>query len=187
MWICAHLEELLLGQARGKDNPRATAGAAGPSHTCWVCGLPDVNPPLTVAVGEVEVALGTGVAVLPAVVGFAVAAPGEVLAGAIGEVRLAVTACREGQASSSVTDRCLRLPTAGKPPRNPPECPPQCHQVQEDVTGKEFTLTVANVRRVDGVVGGSIVPWDAPLTINARGVMLKDSGLERHQFLCLQD
>lgn len=187
MWICAHLEELLLGQARGKDNPRATAGAAGPSHTCWVCGLPDVNPPLTVAVGEVEVALGTGVAVLPGVVGFAVAAPGEVLAGAIGEVRLAVTACREGQASSSVTDRGLRLPTAGKPPRNPPERPPQCHQVQEDVTAKEFTLTVANVRRVDGVVGGSIVPWDAPLTINARGVMLKDSGLDRHQFLCLQD
>lgn len=191
MWVYTCLEELLLGQechmARGKDNPRATAGAAGPSHTCWVCGLPDVNPPLTVAVGEVEVALGTGIAVLPGVVGFAVAAPGEVLAGAIGEVRLAVTACREGQASSSVTDRGLRLPTAGKPSRNPPERPPQCHQVQEDVTAKEFTLTVANVRRVDGVVGGSIVPWDAPLTINARGVMLKDSGLYRHQFLCLQD
>lgn len=191
MWVYTCLEELLLGQechmARGKDNPRATAGAAGPSHTCWVCGLPDVNPPLTVAVGEVEVALGTGVAVLPGVVGFAVAAPGEVLAGAIGEVRFAVTACREGQASSSVTDRGLRLPTAGKPSRNPPERPPQCHQVQEDVTAKEFTLTVANVRRVDGVVGGSIVPWDAPLTINACGVMLKDSGLYRHQFLCLQE
>lgn len=68
------------------------------------CGVPGVSPSLTVAVGEVEVALGTGVAVLPGVVGFAVAAPGEVLAGAISEVRLTVTACREGQASSSVTD-----------------------------------------------------------------------------------
>lgn len=57
--------------------------------------------PLTVAVGEVEVALGTGVTVLPSVVRFAVAAPSEVLAGAIREVRLTVTACREGQTSSS--------------------------------------------------------------------------------------
>lgn len=37
------------------------------------------------------------------------------------------------------------------------------------------------------MVRGSIVPRDASLTINASGVMLKDSGLERHQFLCLQD
>lgn len=37
------------------------------------------------------------------------------------------------------------------------------------------------------MVGGAIVARDAPLTINASGVMLKDSGLERHQLLCLQD
>jgi len=54
--------------------------------------------PLTVAVGEVEVPLGTGIAVLPGVVGLAVTAAGEVLAGAVGEVGLAVTACSEGQA-----------------------------------------------------------------------------------------
>lgn len=58
------------------------------------------HPPLTVAVGEVEVPLGTGIAVLPGVVGLAVTAASEVLTGAVGEVRLTVTACREGQASS---------------------------------------------------------------------------------------
>lgn len=58
------------------------------------------QPPLTVAVGEVEVSLGTGITVLPSIIGLAVTAAGEVLAGAIGEVRLTVTACREGQASS---------------------------------------------------------------------------------------
>lgn len=52
---------------------------------------------------------------------------------------------------------------------------------------EEITLTIANVGRVDGVVRGAVVPWDAPLTVNASGVVLKDSGLERHQILCLQD
>lgn len=88
----------------GKNIPRATTGAVGPSQSCWGSGLPEMSPPLTIAVGEVEVALGTGVAVLPSVVGFAVAAPGQVLTGAIREVRLTVTACREGQARSRVTD-----------------------------------------------------------------------------------
>lgn len=37
------------------------------------------------------------------------------------------------------------------------------------------------------MVRGPIVSRDAPLTINTSGVMLKDSGLESHQFLCLQD
>lgn len=74
---------------QGKGTWRAAPAAAGvggtrPHH-------PN-SPSLTVAVGEVEVPLGTGVAVLPGVVGLAVTAAGEVLAGAIGEVRLAVTA-----------------------------------------------------------------------------------------------
>lgn len=76
-----------------------------------------------VAVGEVEVSLGTGIAALPGVIGLAVTAAGEVLTGAIGEVRLAVTA-------------------------------------------------IANVGRVDRVVRGAVVSWDAPLTVNASGVML---------------
>lgn len=52
---------------------------------------------------------------------------------------------------------------------------------------EEITLTIADVWRVDRVVRGPIVSWDAPLTINAGGVMLKDSGLEGHQFLCPQN
>lgn len=76
-----------------------------------------------VAVGEVEVPLGAGVAVLPGVIGFAVTAAGEVLTGTIGEVRLTVT-------------------------------------------------PIANVWRVNGVVRGPIVSWDAPLAVNAGGVML---------------
>lgn len=52
---------------------------------------------------------------------------------------------------------------------------------------EEITLTIANVWRVDRVVRGPVVSWDAPLTVNASGVMLKDSGLEGHQFLRLQD
>lgn len=52
---------------------------------------------------------------------------------------------------------------------------------------EEITLTIANVWRIDRVVRGPIVSWDAPLAINASGVMLKDSGLEGHQFLCPQD
>lgn len=62
---------------------------------------------LTVAVGEVEVSLGTGIAALPRVIGLAVTAAGEVLTGAIGEVRFAVTACREGQAAVAITDQTL--------------------------------------------------------------------------------
>lgn len=76
-----------------------------------------------VAVGEVQVSLSTGIAVLPGVVGFAVTAASEVLTGAISEVRLAVA-------------------------------------------------TIANVWRVDGVVRGAVVSWDASLTVNASGVML---------------
>lgn len=76
-----------------------------------------------VAVREVEVSLGTGIAVLPSVIGLAVTAASEVLTGAIGEVRLTVTA-------------------------------------------------IANVWRIDRVVRGPIVSWDAPLAINASGVML---------------
>lgn len=49
---------------------------------------------LTVAVGEVQVSLSTGIAVLPGVVGFAVTAASEVLTGAISEVRLAVATYR---------------------------------------------------------------------------------------------
>lgn len=60
---------------------------------------------LTVAVGEVEVSLCTGIAALPGVIGLAVTAAGEVLTGAIGEVRLTVTACREGQAAVAITDQ----------------------------------------------------------------------------------
>lgn len=81
-----------------------------PNWSCWpilptlgLCGPRPghptaLQPPLTVAVGEVEVSLGTGITVLPGVIGLAVTAASEVLAGAIGEVRLTVTACREGQA-----------------------------------------------------------------------------------------
>lgn len=59
------------------------------------------HPSLTVAVGEVEVSLGAGITVLPRVIGLAVTAAGEVLAGAVGEVGLTVTACGEGQDGSS--------------------------------------------------------------------------------------
>lgn len=144
------------------------------------CVCSQLCPALTVAVGEVEVALGTGLAVLPGVVGFAVAAPGQVLAGAVGEVRLTVTACREGQVA-------LSKPQTAYSSKTSQPSPAQCHPGQQEVTAEQVTLTVANVRRVDGVVGGSIVARDAPLTVNASGVVLKDSGLERHQFLCLQD
>ena len=85
---------------------------SSPNWSCWPFLHPLVlwgprpdnstvpQPPLTVAVGEVEVSLGTGIAVLPRVIGLAVTAASEVLTGAIGEVRLTVTACRKGQASS---------------------------------------------------------------------------------------
>jgi len=52
---------------------------------------------------------------------------------------------------------------------------------------EDITLTIANVRRVDRVVRGAVVSWDAPLAVNASGVMLKDRGLEGHQFFCPQD
>lgn len=79
-------------------------GAVGSSCTHCLYGVPDLitapQPALTVAVGEVEVSLSTGITVLPSVIGFAVTAAGEVLTGTISEVRLTVTPCREGQASS---------------------------------------------------------------------------------------
>lgn len=69
-----------------------------------------------------------------------------------------------------------------------PNHPPQCHQVQEGVCNlRRKSLTIANVGRVDRVVRGTVVSWDAPLTVNASGVMLEDRGLHGHQFLCLQD
>lgn len=91
--------------ARGEGTWRAApTGAAGPSPAGSVgtqtCPPTALQPPLTVAVGEVEVSLGAGIAVLPRVIGLAVTAAGEVLAGAVGEVGLTVTACGEGQASS---------------------------------------------------------------------------------------
>lgn len=49
---------------------------------------------LTVAVGEVQVPLSAGIAVLPSVIGFAVTAASEVLTSAISEVRFAVAAYR---------------------------------------------------------------------------------------------
>lgn len=123
MWTCAHQKELLLGQechvARGKDIQLELLAL-------WA---PGCEPPLTVAVGEVEVALGTGLAVLPGEVGFAVAAPSEVLAGAVGEVRLTVTACREGQASSSVTECPQQENLSVQPSRAPSPAGRRCRGV----------------------------------------------------------
>lgn len=114
---------------------------SSPNWSCWpvlpppgLCGPrrghPTApQPPLTVAVGEVEVSLGTGITVLPGVIGFAVTAAGEVLAGAIGEVRLTVAACGEGRAgchkrtgtwpATSTTEASLRHRASV---RDPPIC-----------------------------------------------------------------
>lgn len=69
-----------------------------------------------------------------------------------------------------------------RPPSPAPSSPSRHLQPME-----ELALTIANVRRVNGVVRGPVVSWDAPLAVNAGGVMLKDSGLEGHQFLCRWD
>lgn len=64
-----------------------------------------------------------------------------------------------------------------RPPSPTPSSPSRHLQPAE-----EITLTIANVWRVDRVVRGPVVAGDAPLAVDASGVMLKDSGLEGHHF-----
>lgn len=52
--------------------------------------------------GEVDVALGAGLAVLPRVVGLAVAAARHILTRAIGELRLAGTLCTQTKQNTSI-------------------------------------------------------------------------------------
>lgn len=96
-----HLESSPNWSCRPFLHPLALRGPR-PDHSTVLHTL------LTVAVREVEVSLGTGIAVLPSVIGLAVTAASEVLTGAIGEVRLTVTACRgTSQQQLSLTETLM--------------------------------------------------------------------------------